>query len=357
MLSLFKLKGQVSGGMKFFILALLISVPALASRDAVDNLFRNGKYEEARLTLEQSTEDFRAGEATLWNVRLATNPALALEMLKEGLADERLPESVRIRMALEAADIEFGRGNYQASLQAVAPVLEQSEGDLPGDVYLRAALAIRALGDLQKAREMLASVKPQDQAFLLARFYLGDIALQQKDAGLALRYFDSATGGIDSGPHPRIAGGQWRALRAEGREQEATDLEKALARNNQGSLAMLEIQRLRREQQEELAAMAIGDDTSPTAGEPSPARGRYALQLGAFSDRGLALEFVKRYRRQMPDLRIDEVRDERGQFLYKIRKGSFVNPALARNEAQRLADEFDVEVIVADLTGPGSGND
>jgi tetratricopeptide (TPR) repeat protein len=343
--------------MKFFILALLISVPALASRNAVDSLFRNGKYEEARLSLEQSSDDFRAGEATLWQVRLATQPAPALEMLREGLADERLPESVRIRMGLEIADIEFGRGNYQASLQALAPLLDEDEGALPGEVYLRAALAIRALGNLQKAREMLASVKPQDQAFLLARFYLGDIALQQKDASLALRYFDSATGGADSGPHPRIAGGQWRALRAEGREQEADDLENALGQNNQGSLAMLEIQRLRREQQEELAAMALEDETSQATDQASPARGRYALQLGAFSDRGLALEFVKRYRQQLPDLRIDEVRDERGQFLYKVRTGSFVNPALARNEAQRLADEFDMDVIVADLTGPSSGND
>lgn len=346
----------VPGWMKFFILALLMSVPALASRDAVDNLFRNGKYQEARLNLEESTADFRAGEATLWSVRLATDPALALDMLREGLADERLPDSVRIRMGLETADIEFGRGHYQASLQALAPLLEHDEGDLPGDVYLRAALAIRALGDLQKAREMLASVKPPDQAFMLARFYLGDIALQQKDASLALRYFDSATGG-PSGAHPRIAGGQWRALRAEGREQEADDLEKALGRNNQGSLAMLEIQRLRREQQEELAAMVLEDETSPTLDQEQPDRGRYALQLGAFSDRGLALEFLKRYRQELPDLRIDEVRDERGQFLYKVRTGSFVNPALARSEAQRLAHQFDMDVIVADLTGPANGND
>ena len=120
---------------------------------------------------------------------------------------------------------------------------------------------------------------------------------------------------------------------------------------------MLEIQRLRREQQEELAAMALDQETSPAIDQAPPTRGRYALQLGAFSDRGLALELVKRYRRQLPDLRIDEVRDKRGQFLYKVRTGSFVNPALARDEAQRLAHEFDVEVIVSDLTGTSSGND
>jgi hypothetical protein len=197
---------------------------------------------------------------------------------------------------------------------------------------------------------MLASVKPQDQAFLLARYYLGDIALEQKDAGLALRYFESAVGGPGSGPHPRVAGGQWRAFLAEDRQQEATDLERELGRNEPGCLAMLEIQRLRRQQQEELAAMVLPDSSSLNPADDDPSRGRYALQLGAFSDRSLALEFLRRYREQLPDLRIDEVRDERGQFLYKVRSGSFVNPALARTEAKRLAGQLGMEVIVADLS-------
>jgi len=346
-----------AGLVKLFLLAVVVSVPALASRDSVEDLFRSAKYEEARLALEQGVEGFRAGEANLWEARLATNPAHALVVLREGLADERLPAAVRIRMGLEAADIEFGLGNYQASLQELAPLLEHDAGNLPGDVYLRAGLAIRALGNLQKAREMLASVKPQDQAFKLARFYLGDIALQQRDAGLALRYFESATGGTEAVPDPRVAGGQWRALRTEGREQEAGQLERDLGQKSQGSLAMLEIQRLRREQLEELAAMIPVEGPVDTVGQKEPARGRYALQLGAFSDRSLALEFLTRYRPQLPDLRIDEVRDDRGQFLYKVRTGSFVNPALARTEARRLADELGMDVIVADLTGPAGGND
>ncbi len=62
---------------KVFFLALVISVPALASRDTVLELFRNAKYEEARLNMEQGAEGFQAGEATLWQVRLADDPANA----------------------------------------------------------------------------------------------------------------------------------------------------------------------------------------------------------------------------------------------------------------------------------------
>ncbi len=51
------------------------------------------------------------------------------------------------------------------------------------------------------------------------------------------------------------------------------------------------------------------------------------------------------------------MRDERGQFLYKVRTGAFVNPALARTEARRLADRLDIEVIVSDLTGSAGPSD
>ena len=154
-----------------------------------------------------------------------------------------------------------------------------------------------------------------------------------------------------------MAGGRWRALLDEGRDDEALALENALATDAPGSLAMLEIQRIRRAQEEELAAMTPGDSTQPEVGNDAAARGRYAMQLGAFSDRGLALAFMRRYSDQLPDVRIDEVRDARGQFLYKVRTGSFVNPALARTEAKRLKRLLDIDVIVADLSGADNRTD
>ncbi len=342
---------------KLAVISLLVSIPAWAALDTVSALFQEAQYEEALQALEQGGKGFRAGEATLWKVRLTTEPDEALLLLREGLADKRLPDVVRTRMALENANIEFGLGHYQSSLKVLLPLLDEDQGILPGDVYLRAGLALRALGKLQKAREMLASVKPRDQAFLLARYYLGDIALEQKDAGLALRYFESAVDGSGSSPHPRVAGGQWRAYQDENRDQDAAELEQALGRNHPGSLAMLEIQRLRRKQQEDLAAMTLPDSLDADVSGNTRSRGRYALQLGAFSDRSLALDFLRRYRDQLPDLRIDEVRDDRGQFLYKVRSGSYVNPALARTEAKRLAGQLDMEVIVADLSGATGRND
>lgn len=337
------------------ILVLIIALPAMAALDTVSNFFSKTMYDEARQSLEEGTEGLRAGEATLWQVRLAKDPADALVMLRESLNDDGLLAEVRMRMVLETANIEFGLGNYQSSLKALSPLISGEESNLPGNIYLRAGLCLRALGNLQKAREMLASVKPGDQAFVMARYYLGDIALQQNDAELALRYFESSLSEGGPGQVGRIAGGKWRAFRTEGRDQEASDLEQVLARSHPGSLGHLEIQRLMREQEEELAVNSMDNDvpTGNSSSQNQDNRGRYALQLGAYSDRGLALEFIRRHQGQLPDLRIDEVRDDRGQFLYKVRSGSFVNPVLARTEARRLADRLDLDVIVADLSDAG----
>lgn len=336
------------------IILLLSALPAWGAMDTVSLLFAEGDYQGARDSLEEGQEGLRAGEATLWAAQLSTDPEEALRLLREGLDDSRLPEPVKIRMTRELADIEFGLGRYQSSLKTLAPLLGESEAGFPGSIYLRAGLSLRALGNLQKAREMLASVKPLDPAFMLARYYLGDIALEQNDSALALRYFESASG-IGSGA--RIAGGKWRAYQAENRDLEATNLEQELSRSAPGSLALLEIQRLRRERDEELEAMIPPTDSDAGSADQAAPRGRYTLQLGAFSDRGLALDFLRRHRPQLPDLRIDEVRDQRGQFLYKVRTGSFVNPALAKTEAKRLANTLDLEVIVADLSDSGNQAD
>ena len=90
-------------------------------------------------------------------------------------------------------------------------------------------------------------------------------------------------------------------------------------------------------------------DDEPVAA-PTVRDGRYTLQVGAYRDRGLALEVVRRYTPLVADLRIDEERDERGQILYKVRTGSFVNPARARTEASRLSRDLDVDVFVAELS-------
>ncbi len=339
----------------FIILGLLVLLPLVrpssASLGTVADLFRQGRYEEARQALQAGGEGSRPGEDLFWGSRLATRVDDALEILESARTVPDLPPALQQGLALELAEIQFARGRYRECLNTLEPLISSGEENLPGEIYLLAGLAYRLGGRLQTAREMLASVRPGDPAFVQARFHLGEIGLQQGDSSLALRYYQSGIRDEDRGPYPGLEAGQWRALREAGKTGEADQILARLRHDAPGSLALLEINRILREEGEELAARAGGVQAAPdsTATQPVNRNGRYSLQLGAFSDRSLALEFLRRYREQVQDLRVDQVRDSHGQFLYKIRSGSYVNPALARSEAARYRHSLGIDVIVADL--------
>ncbi|MFT5233314.1 MAG: tetratricopeptide (TPR) repeat protein [Candidatus Krumholzibacteriia bacterium] len=331
----------------------IVSWPAVAALNSVSGLFESGEYDEATNILGSTEENARDGEQVLWRSRLTTDPKVAVSMLEASVTDEKMPDSIRIRMALELADIHAGLGQHSKVLSELIPIIESEITPIPGIVYLRAGLSLRVIGRLQQAREMLASVKPGDPQFVLARYYLGDIGLEEKDITLALRYFEAAAKATDEDGAGRLAAGRWRALMAHDQADDAKELAAKLAQSDPGALALLEIGQLRQMEADEQRARASAEPQSGQTVTKTPdMTGRYALQIGAFSDRGLALEFVKRYGNQLPDLRIDKVRDDRGQFLYKVRAGDYVNPAMARNEAKQWAKRLDIEIIVADLSDP-----
>ena len=125
-----------------------------------------------------------------------------------------------------------------------------------------------------------------------------------------------------------------------------------IRRRDPGGLSLLEINRLQRQEADEASARrtaATTDrDTVATSATAPAAGGRYTLQFGAWSDRSRALDMLRRYRDQLPDLHIVESRDDRGQLLYKVRAGAYANPALARTEARRLKDRLGLDVFVTD---------
>jgi len=354
------MKNQLSGydsnrGLAFVLLLLVIMAwPAMAAMTTVAGLFEAGDYSQAANDLANGAKSARRGEEVLWRSRLATDPAVAITILDANIDDKNLSSDIRLRMALELADIRAGLGQHGKVLAALMPVIDSETANLPGIIYLKAGLSMRATGRLQRAREMLASVRPDDPEFVLARYYLGDIGLEEKDPVLALRYFEAAAKATDQAGRGRLAAGMWRAYMANEQGGRAEEMAARLIQSDPGSLSLLEISRLRQmEADEQRARAAASPSDEQTVTPVQDLTGRYALQIGAFSDRGLALDFVKRYSSQLPNLRIDNVRDDRGQFLYKVRAGDYVNPALARSDAKQWARQLDIEIIVADLSAQG----
>ncbi len=335
------------------LLCLVFFLPTLAGMQQVKDLFGHGNYEEARQLLKTGSDDHRPGEEALWTSRLFAEPGAVADLLIEKIKDTGIPETTRQGMSLQLAQIHFARGQYTKTHTVLNELITASPQNLPGEVYLLAGLTQRTSGNLQAAREMFASVKPEDNAFAAARYYLGDIGLENNDHELALRYFESGQKNATEEEFSRLKSGQWRALRAAGKDQEAEIILGELRRDSASSLALVEIGRvLQIEDDKNSARVAaiLEAQADSIATRPPETTGRYSLQVGAFSDRGLALEFKNQHQETIPGLSITQIRDNRGQFLYKLRFGSYVNPALARSEAQRQKNKLGIDVIVVELS-------
>jgi cell division septation protein DedD len=144
-----------------------------------------------------------------------------------------------------------------------------------------------------------------------------------------------------------------------GRVKEVEALAAQLEELDPGSLALLEIRRALHDHQDvettrlptTLPPAGAASDESPnlrSADAANAPAGRYTLQLGAFGDRGRALEFQQRHADGVPGLTIEEGADARGQSLYRLRAGAWSSPDEAETAASELSDRLRLDVIVVD---------
>ncbi|MFN2369550.1 MAG: SPOR domain-containing protein, partial [Candidatus Krumholzibacteriia bacterium] len=311
--------------------------------------FRAGRFTEAREALDQPAADLDEGRTLLLKAYLARRPGAALPALEGAVAALGPADPVGAAAAADAAAIRFAQGRHREVLTTLQPLLDRGAEAAPGRALVLAGLSRQALGDKEGAAGLLATVKPGDPEFAAARAALGNLALADKDPAKALRYYENAD------DETRTGAGRWRALRLAGRDDDAEQVRLRLAERDAGGLALLEISRVQRAAADEDAARLAQEAPPAGAQNPAaaatPADGRYTLQLGAFSDRGLALAMMRQFGAQVPSLRIDTERDARGQFLYKVRSGAYVSPARAKDAADALKRSLGVDVFVAELGG------
>jgi cell division septation protein DedD len=378
--------GRAAAALLALFLVLVTAVgaaPARADWGQVGDLFARGVWDQARALAGSDQPGQRPAEAELWRSRLAAEPAAALEELRAGLERRRLPKPVRARLVLEAAELELGRGHPDLALEALAPLLDEGGGDVPGAVPVAAARALLALGRGPRARELLAGVRQTDPAYGLSRALLGDVALSLGDATQALHWYDAADD-VEPTLRARTVSGRCRALLRAGRAADVTVIADRLEGQDPGSLALLEIRRALREHVEQgglapapasrtrtggapapgtvsdddEAPAADPDRTAPAAAPPVAAApdasntsqdgDRYTLQLGAFTDRARALELQQRWADRVDLLTIVEGPDARGQTVYRLRAGAWADRDQADAAARELGQRLGLDVIVVD---------
>jgi len=323
------------------------------SEAGLSDHFAASRYEEAReLSAQLDRDDSEPTTNRICLFCLERDPENALAALRQAAEDESISLATRTRLALEIASIDFARGRFQACLSPLARLLAEASETLPGEVYLLAGMANHALSQTQRSREAFASVLQSDPMFPWARFYLGQIALEDGDIALALRYFESAERSPLAARLPALLVGSWEALTAAGRHDEAAAKRAQLLADFPQSLASLQLL----EKQRQLDSLepadggmdvadSTGSDPSDQVAEPI---GRFSVQLAAFSDRGRALAFVATWQSTLELIRIVQEPDSAGQVLYKVRTGSFTNRPPAFTEAQRLQRQHGLEAMVVE---------
>lgn len=334
---------------RFLVPGLILLAGAVtlvvAGSDEVAALVAAARYDEARAELAADAVARSTVPGLALAARLERDPAAALATLAEARAAAADGSAESHLVILDAAAIELGGYRPAAALALLEPLLSGDRTDLPGQALLLGGLAARATGDDKHAERLLSGVRQGDPAFAEARLLLGEISMDRGDAERALRYFTT------EGVGPRAEGGRWQALRQLGDDRAAAQVLADMTEKDAGGLALLDVRRRQRTADDEEAARFATTDgaaTTDTVATRPVTGGRYTLQLGAWSDRSRALDMVRRYADELPDLHIEETRDDRGQILYKVRLGSYDNPALARSEAGRLRSRLDLDVFVTD---------
>ncbi len=313
---------------------------SLAVSTELISAFSAGDYKSARDLLLTEEGNVSDSDFKLLNFLVTSDPAQADVLLRTlGKGDEKT-DPWQIRWALEVGDEAYARGNFELVLDILKPFDDSGAAKLPGAIFVRAGLACRALKRMQRAREMLASVKPQDPCFSLARYYLGDIALEQGDPELALRYFEGSSENGFGQSVSMSQAGKYEALLALGRNDEA---EAMLVGNGKqhGGLSWLNVGA-------KPDFVPLPEDSVSTA-LPPVSKARFCLQWAAFSDRALALNFVKHHQDEIPDLRIQTDSPASSTGLFYVRSGSFNNPVEARDRAKTLGAQLNMDVLIKDI--------
>jgi tetratricopeptide (TPR) repeat protein len=308
---------------------LVTRADELAGR--VRNLIAGGRYDLAREILDDWTargESLDADERWL-RAELETDPDEFDRRLHELLREVKPADPRYAEWSTARAIEHFAQGRYQTAADLLSA---RSETSLLADpqAALFLGMAQQALGQVNEAEATYARIPSDHPAHAAALALRADLAARsgrwRAASDLARKVVDDP----DYGAQARLILAQ--AARVEGQDAEARDW----------------LTRLRRDFPQAVESSWGQATPTPTERElptgfrevdaPDPRRD-YALQLGAFQDRSLALRFVQELLATpglgLEKLRVEVDRTESPPW-YRVVAGNYIT----RSQAQRAADEL-----------------
>jgi tetratricopeptide (TPR) repeat protein len=326
---------------------LLVAVGVLAQGDLVERIeriFREGRYDLARDLLDDHERNGQpmTEELIWWRARLERDPdrfdRLALDV------SNRHPDAARrIEATLARAREHFARGRYRMAVELLDPLAQAPDTGGDGRVLLWLAMAEQASGQAGAALRNLRAIEESDPSHAMAQALLADLALRggrleaaDEHARLALSAGDDVAAiALSVLARSAVARGDERAAR------------EAQQRLRERAPSSAELQ------------WVVGDgeardpvESPPVAEVVDGERRTFALQLGAFRDRSLALRMVQSQRELLDEVRIEVDRSQEAP-LYRVVGGAYLTRAQAEAAQAELAARG-MQVLVLAPTRGGS---
>jgi tetratricopeptide (TPR) repeat protein len=314
-----------------------------ALRPRVERMLRAGQLDLALSTLEDHVHRGGRLEPDLRALRVRLQSEgdhfdrLANELTSGRPKDDPATQAMLFEMARE----QFARGQYVGALERIRALPPDAAERLP-QLPIFSAMAAQAVGELRAARQELEAISSRHPEYAMSRILLADLLLRLREAPLALEQAEAAWKADAEGVGAQALYLQGAALTQLGRHDEARKTHEELSRRFPHSA-----EAARAPEAPAAVSQAAGEVEIPES--PSPERRvHFALQLGAFRDRSLALRLGERLRGQVEELHIEHDMSANPPW-YRVVAGSFATRAAAEAELKKLRQR-DIESI---LLAPG----
>lgn len=296
--------------------------------DRVARLFEEGRFDLARDLIDDHERNGQTldPEVRWWRARVERDAdrfdRLAVEVANTDPSADR-----RIEATLARAREQFARGRYRTAAELLSPLAQAPDTASDGRVLLWLGMAEQASGQVGLALTSLRAVPDDDANFGMAQALLADLALRAGRLEAADAHARRAMA-ADQG----VAAIAWsvlgRSAAARGDEEGVENARERLRRDFPGAAE---------------TQWVTGGASDPGAAEPAAVaevidaeRRSFALQLGAFRDRSLALRMIETSAGVLDDLRIEVDRSQDAP-LYRVVGGNFVTRSQAEAAQGQLA--------------------
>ena len=337
-------------GLSALLLLLLLVVGIAIGEDLqerIRRLVRESHYDLAESLLEDHLDRGMPLTPRLaWaRAQLSTDAdrfdRLAAELTGGGSPEDPFVQEIVVARAREY----FARGRYLSAaelLQSLSP----GSSELQVEASLYHGMAAAASGNAREAREKFLLVPETSPRHAMAQTLLSYLSLRTGEPQSALQHAESALASGEEDIAPQALYARAQALGQQGEDERAERTYEEILRNHARSAEAAWVREARLE-----VTTASTHEASGVAEEDAPERRRgFALQLGAFHDRSLALRLASALDGKAEDLRIERDMTSSPAW-YRVVAGRFTTRTAAETERGRLAEKGWESVILA----PGQG--